>query len=360
MTRIDELIAKHCPDGVEFKSVGDIATYTRGVTYSKNDERQDGAICVLRSNNITLSSNTINFDDVKRVADSVRVRDNQWLRANDILISAASGSKAHVGKVAYINEDIDYCFGGFMAVLRTNGQINSRFFFHLLIGSTFSNYLESALSTTTINNLNASIMNDFRVPVPPLEVQREIVNVLDTFTQLEAELEAELEARRRQYKYYRDALVLACGEPPFRTAPLNEIGAFIRGKRFTKADYDDEGICCIHYGDIYTEYGTATVETISHVRTDMATSLRFAQPGALVIAGVGETVEDVGKAVAWLGSDEVAIHDDCFAFHHTMNPKFVSYCFQTTAFNTDTSATASGQARVCSSTCNSSSSATVR
>lgn len=211
MSRIDELIAELCPDGVEFKAVGDIATYTRGVTYSKNDEQTDGAIRVLRSNNITLSSNTVNFDDVKTVSDSVRVRDNQWLRANDVLISAASGSKAHVGKVAYIYEDIECCFGGFMAVLRTSGGMDSRFLFHLLIGSTFSNYLDSALSTSTINNLNASIVNAFRVPVPPLEVQREIVKVLDTFTtltaELTAELEAELEARRRQYQYYRDALL---------------------------------------------------------------------------------------------------------------------------------------------------------
>lgn len=52
-----------------------------------------------------------------------------------------------------------------------------------------------------------------------------------------------------------------------------------------------------------------------------------------MIAAVGETVEDVCKAVAWLGNHEVAIHDDCFIFRHQMNPKFVSYCFQTAAFH---------------------------
>ncbi|WP_347888378.1 restriction endonuclease subunit S [Nitrosomonas europaea] len=335
MSRIDELIAEVCPNGVEFKAIGDIASYTRGVTYSKNDERPDGAIHVLRSNNITLSSNTLNFDDVKTVSDSVRVRDNQWLRASDILISAASGSKAHVGKVAYIYEDIKYCFGGFMAVLRTSSRIDSRFLFHLLIGSTFSDYLESALSTTTINNLNASIMNAFRVPVPPLEVQREIVKVLDTFTKLEAELEA----RRRQYKYYRDML-LTFGERTdaeaskqiIRWMMLNEIGQFIRGRRFTKADYVGDGISVIHYGEIYTQYGVWTDRVISQVRSDMADTLRYAKPGDVVITDVGETVEDVGKAVAWLGDEEVAIHDHCYAFRHSMNPKFVSYCMQTNSF----------------------------
>jgi len=64
----------------------------------------------------------------------------------------------------------------------------------------------------------------------------------------------------------------------------------------------------------------------------MADTLRYAKPGDVVITDVGETVEDVGKAVAWLGDEDVAIHDHCYAFRHSMNPKFVSYCMQTTSF----------------------------
>lgn len=64
----------------------------------------------------------------------------------------------------------------------------------------------------------------------------------------------------------------------------------------------------------------------------MAASLRYAKPGDVVVTDVGETVEDVGKAVAWVGSEDVAIHDHCYAFRHSMNPKFVSYCMQTSSF----------------------------
>ena len=113
---------------------------------------------------------------------------------------------------------------------------------------------------------------------------------------------------------------------------LSEIGKFIRGRRFTKADYVEDGVGCIHYGEIYTHYGTSANEVISHVRPEMKANLRFAKPGDVVITDVGETVEDVGKAVAWIGSEEVAIHDHCYAFRHSMNPKFVSYCMQTTSF----------------------------
>ncbi len=113
---------------------------------------------------------------------------------------------------------------------------------------------------------------------------------------------------------------------------LNEIGKFIRGRRFTKADYVDNGVGCIHYGEIYTHYGTSANEVISHVRPEMKPSLRFAKHGDVVVTDVGETVEDVGKAVAWMGDEDVAIHDHCYAFRHSMNPKFVSYCMQTTSF----------------------------
>jgi type I restriction enzyme S subunit len=113
---------------------------------------------------------------------------------------------------------------------------------------------------------------------------------------------------------------------------LNEIGKFVRGRRFTKADYVESGINAIHYGEIYTQYGVWTDKVISQVRLDMASTLRYAQPGDVVITGIGETVDDVGKATAWIGDEEVAIHDDCYAFHHDMNPKFVSYCMQTTSF----------------------------
>jgi type I restriction enzyme S subunit len=71
------------------------------------------------------------------------------------------------------------------------------------------------------------------------------------------------------------------------------------------------------------------------VRNDLRSSLRFAKPGDVVITDVGETVADVGKAVAWLGDGEVAIHDHCYAFRHELNPAFVSYYMQTSRFHAE-------------------------
>lgn len=211
MESIEQMIVRLCPEGVEYKSFSEIGSYIRGITYNKAQENNTGdgeGWKVFRANNITLSSNTLNYDDVKVVQKSVKVKESQMLKEHDILICAGSGSKDHIGKVAYINENMEYTFGGFMGVLRANEDlVLSRYLFHVLTSKIFKDYLSETLNSSTINNLNSQIMNDFEIPLPPMEIQNRIVEVLDKMTSLTAELEAELEARKQQYEYYRNKLL---------------------------------------------------------------------------------------------------------------------------------------------------------
>ena len=195
---------------VEWKTLGEVCDYIRGITYNKTAETTDSCGWkVLRANNITLETRTLNFDEVKRVKSATRIRENQMLYRGDILICAGSGSKDHIGKTAYIDHNMDCTFGGFMGVLRVTAEntVSSRFLFHYIGSSVFINYLKTTLKSSTINNLNAGIINPFPIPIPPLRIQSRIVEILDKFTQLEAELEAELEARNKQYDFYRNRLL---------------------------------------------------------------------------------------------------------------------------------------------------------
>ena len=201
--------------GVEWKALKDIGIYVRGLVYNKSSESSDGqGYKVLRANNITLSENSLNFDDVKIVNFDTKVKKDQKLRCNDILISAASGSREHVGKVAFIEADIDYYFGGFMGVIRCSTSMIPRYAFHILTSQHFKIYLDEMLNSSTINNLNSAVMGDFKFPIPcpdnpqkSLEIQAEIVRILDAMTAHTAELTAELTARKKQYNYYRDKLL---------------------------------------------------------------------------------------------------------------------------------------------------------
>lgn len=113
---------------------------------------------------------------------------------------------------------------------------------------------------------------------------------------------------------------------------LGEIGNFTRGAGIQKTDFKESGVGCIHYGQIHTHYGTWAKETKSFVSQEYSARLRKARKGDLVIATTSEDDEAVAKAVAWLGDEDVAVSTDAYIFHHTIDPKYVAYFFQTESF----------------------------
>lgn len=173
--------------------------------------------------------------------------------------------------------------------------------------------------------------SQIEIPLPPIEVQTEIVRILDKFTSLEAELEAELKAeldcRKRQYEYYRDKLLSFenVGGQEVEWKKMSEVGTFIRGKRFVRTDIVEEGVPCIHYGDIYTYYGLTATKAKTYLKPEKAEKMKFASKNDVVIVGAGENNMDIGVGVAWLSDEEVAIHDACYIFKSKMNPRFVSH-----------------------------------
>lgn len=114
--------------------------------------------------------------------------------------------------------------------------------------------------------------------------------------------------------------------------PFSEVGEFLRGKRFVKADMMSEGVPCIHYGEMYTHFGVWADQTKSFLDEDLASKLRVANTGDVIIVAAGETIEDIGNGTAWLGVDDVVFHDACFSFKSTLDPKYVSYYLRTTLF----------------------------
>ena len=113
---------------------------------------------------------------------------------------------------------------------------------------------------------------------------------------------------------------------------LGEIGEFVRGKRFVKTDIVSEGIPCIHYGEMYTHFGIFAKESRSFLDAELASKLRFANHGDVIIVAAGETIEDIGNGTAWIGEGDVVIHDACFAYKSELNPTYLSYFLRTTAF----------------------------
>lgn len=311
MSRIDDLLSEWCPDGVRRVALGDLLAYEQPGKYLVHavDYSDSYSTPVLTAGQTFILGFTSEDDGIYRASarDPVIIFDDFTTAFKWVDFSFKAKSSA-------------------MKMLRTksDAEVSLRYLFYAMQTIRYQPQDHARQWIGTYAR--------FTVPVPPLPVQREVVDVLDSFMNLEAELEAELEARRVQYAHYRDSL-LSFSDGSVAWRPMGEVGTFIRGRRFTKNDIVESGVPSIHYGEIYTHYGVGATSVITHVRTELAPSLRFAQPGDVVIAAVGETVEDVAKAVAWLGDVPVAIHDDTFLFRHELNPKFVSYFLQTPAFH---------------------------
>ncbi|MFI7642514.1 hypothetical protein [Nonomuraea sp. NPDC049400] len=201
------------------------------------------------------------------------------------------------------------------------------FAYHLLVNAK----LTELATQTGAPDLTRSRVYEVRVAVPSVPLQERIVEVIgavdDQITALVVEADSLLRVRDAALDY-----MLSRGAAGWRAAPLAKVGTLTRGRRFVKSDYVESGLGCIHCGQIYTDYGASATRTITHLPESFRGSMRLAQPGDVVIAGTSENVEDVGKAVAWLGDDDVAVHDDCFIFRHDLDPKFVSYFFASPLF----------------------------
>jgi type I restriction enzyme M protein len=173
----------------------DIANLIRGVVYSKTDEIDSDGYKILRAMNIALDGNLL-LDDIKQISSRLILKDQQKLKEGDIFICLASGSKNHIGKVAYIEKNMDFYYGGFMGSIRVNKKYAiPRFVYFSLKDSKFNDYLRLAISGANINNLNSKILGKFEISLPPLEIQKQIIEKTETERKL-------VEASKKLIKIY--------------------------------------------------------------------------------------------------------------------------------------------------------------
>ena len=187
-----------------------------------------------------------------------------------------------------------------------------------------------------------SKLSNIEIPIPSLETQEKIVEILDKFTNYVTELQSELQSRTKQYTHYRDKLLSEEyltkvtkemeEDRRLNIVTLGEIGEFTRGNGLQKKDFLDEGNPVIHYGQIYTKYGFTAEKVLSYASDEIFSKLRKAQKNDILIATTSENVEDVGKSVVWLGDEEIGYSGDMYSYRTQQNSKYIAYYFQTNAF----------------------------
>ena len=206
----------------EWKKLGEVYDFTRGLTYSKKDEVESSSNCILRSNNIDLQTNSINLDELKYIKDEIDIPQEKYVRKNTILICMSNGSKAHLGKVAYIDKDYDFAFGGFMGLLKPKCEINGKFVHLYLCSDEYKNFIKSLSDGANINNLKFDDLRKFEIPFPPLSEQNRIVKFLDEeFSKIET-LKTNAETNLKNAKELFETTLEKELNPPSRHSERSE------------------------------------------------------------------------------------------------------------------------------------------
>ncbi|PLV62052.1 restriction endonuclease subunit S [Brachyspira pilosicoli] len=186
MSVFEEFLKKHCPDGVEYKQIKDIAKINRGIIISKKYIEEN------KGDYPVYSSQTENNGELGRI--------NNYAYDGEYLTWTTDGANA--GSVFYRNEKFNITnVCGLIKITESN--VITKFVYYIL-RIYAPKYVNRGMGNC---KLMSNVMESIKIPIPPIEVQKEIVRILDTFTKYQDLLNRELELRKKQYEYYRDKLL---------------------------------------------------------------------------------------------------------------------------------------------------------
>ena len=339
MSKLTELLEIHCPNGVEYKKLGDLGIFENIGVDKKTVEGQP---LVSLLNYVDVYKNIHIGNNVPKMivsATTKKIKDCTCEKG-DIFITPTSETRDDIGHAAVVTETLINTVYSYhiMRFRLTEINMTTSFFIRYMFESELvQKQIYKLAKGLTRFGLSKYDFAKIEIPFPPIEVQEEIVRILDQFRTLAAELQAELQARQEQYEYYRNKLFtfneIGGGIRDVIWMKMSEIGTFIRGKRFVRTDIVNDGVPCIHYGDMYTYYGLYATKSKGMLRNELAPKMRYAQKNDVVIVAAGENKEDIGIGMAWLGDEPAAVHDACFIFKSDLYPQYVSHYLRTNYYH---------------------------
>ena len=285
MIKLEELIQQYCPDGVEWKALGEATTMKRGTSATKG---------IMQEGNIPVISGG------RQPAFYCNVSN----RTGEVITIAGSGAGA--GYVQYWNEPIFVCDA---FSIQGNETLKTKYVYYVL--TSIQEKIYSTKKGGGVPHVHISSIDKFEIPVPPLPVQEEIVRILDNFTELQAELQAELQKRLQQYNYYRDNLLAFERRTDVQRKKLGKMCSVLRGKRLTKSQLSSGGRYKVFHG------GIEPIGRYDECNREANTTM---------VINVGASAGTVGfsKEMFWSS-------DGCFCLSHTplFSGRYLYYYLQT-------------------------------
>ncbi len=310
MSKLEELIEQYCPDGVEWKHLGEFCEIKTGKGITKKDSNENGTYPII-SGGVTPMGYYHIFNREGRTVTISRV-------------GANAGLVSFIDKRFYLN---DKCF----SIIPSNGT-NTKFLYYIL--SAREADIKGMQSEGGVPTINTQKVGSIEIPLPPLPVQEEIVRVLDAFTELQTELQAELQKRKQQYNFYRDNLLnfknINRGGQEIKWMRLKDVATqWYRGAGIKREEVSNEGMPCIRYGEIHTSYNIWFKDCISHTDETKQATKKYAEYGDILFAITSEDIPLVGNSVAYLGKEKIMVGGDIVVMKHHQDPRYMAYALST-------------------------------
>ena len=332
MSRLAELIEELCPDGVEYRLLGEIADLQRGSGMPKKLFVDEGIPAIHYGHIFTKYG-----IHTKRAAAYLAPEDADKLTRvypGDLVVANTSENLEDVGKGVVWLGDVEGVTGGHATVVRSLA-VDTVFLSYYLRTEDFALKKRKYAQGTKVIELSAANLSKIDIPLPPLEVQREIVRISDQFTTLEAELEAELEARRTQYEHYRNHLLSyesLAARGPVNVIELQDVGVVRMCKRIHKAETGVQGD--IPFFKISTFGGTPTSFISFELYEKYKEKYPYPKQGDLLISAAGT----IGQIVRFDGADAYFQDSNIVWLEHDESivlNRYLYYVYMNTRWTTD-------------------------
>ncbi len=335
MNKIEKLIKELCPNGVEWKKLGEIGYFYGGLSGKTKEDFVNGNAIFITYKNI-YSNPKLYMNPIDKVHISKNEKQN-IIEYGDVLFTGSSETPDECGISSVVSEKPkenmylnSFCFG---FRLNDKSVYNIGFLSHLFRSNEIRAQIAKTASGVTRFNISKKLFANLLIPLPPLPIQTEIVRILDKFVEQQEQLERLIELRKKQYEYYREELLKPKEGEVWETVTIGDLGTITRGRRFVRDDVRESGMPCIHYGDMYTYYGISSATTKTFLDRDFPKKMQYAKKGDVVIVGAGENDLDIGVGTVWEGEEPAAVHDACYILTHNQNSKYIAYFLRTNNYH---------------------------
>ncbi len=221
---------------VKWKSLGEIGEFVRGSGLQKSDFTDSGIGCIHYGQIYTYYGDYAY--QTKSFVSSTLATKLRKAQKNDLIIATTSENIEDVCKTLVWLGEEEVCVSGETYIFKHNQ--NPKYLAYYLKTPNFFDFKKLNRTGTKVIRVHGDRLATFQIPIPPLAIQAEIVRILDTFTELTAELTAELTDRQKQYNYYRDRL-LTFEEGKAEWKALGDVCRFINGRAYKQSELLDQG-----------------------------------------------------------------------------------------------------------------------